>query len=112
MAVSTIYYVNYLLYNVTPQTCPLRWCAHHWGCRWGIRSFYPFLRLSQAVGRRFTLHRYSGSLFIQLLYLIHTHPKGHYRFPQVSHCEAIMRFVTLSFTRCTGLRRGGVASNC
>ena len=25
----------------TPWTCPIRWCAIHWGCLWGIRGCYP-----------------------------------------------------------------------
>ena len=29
-----------IMYIVTPQTCPPRWCAHRWGCPWGIGGCY------------------------------------------------------------------------
>ena len=30
--------VNYSKYKITLQTCPLRWCAHLWGCPLGARG--------------------------------------------------------------------------
>ena len=32
---------NYSAHLFTPQTCPFQWCAHLWGCRWGIGGCYP-----------------------------------------------------------------------
>ena len=61
------------LYKFTPQTCPIRWCAHLRGCRWGVRGFKPDLRPSEAVDRRRTLYNTEVHCFYDIHYLIHTH---------------------------------------
>ena len=71
---SKSYLLRYLpMYGFTPQTCPIRWCAHLWGCRWGVRGFYPDLRPSQAVDRRRTLYNIVVHCLYDVHYLIHTH---------------------------------------
>ena len=42
MAVGTNYYIRVLLSPfVYPADMPLQWCAHLWGCLWGIGGCYP-----------------------------------------------------------------------
>ena len=42
MAVGTNYYIRVLLGAfIYPADMPLQWCAHLWGCLWGIGGCYP-----------------------------------------------------------------------
>ena len=72
-----LYLLHYLpMYRFTPQRCPIRWCAHLWGRRWGVRGFYLDLRPSQAVDRRRTLYNTAVHGLYNVQYLIRTHLIG------------------------------------